>query len=123
MVAGYVNGLSGLSVMPDHLQHLGVVKRLFPLIVSGAKTSTIRWGEQRVHPGLLQFNCDEDPSQTIVVNVVRCTDTPLADAASFVGRADEWPDDIMLAGMREHYPKITLADIVQVVEFEPPPPI
>ncbi len=102
----------------DHLQHLGVVKRLFPLIVSGVKTSTIRWREQRVRPGPLQFQCDEDPSQMVVVTVTRCTDMPLTDAAGFVGRADEWPDEVMLAGMREHYPEIRLSDIVQVVEFE-----
>jgi len=106
--------------MSDYLQQLGVVKRLFPLIVSGDKTSTIRWREQRIQHGPLQFNCDEASSQSIVVKVVRCTDMPLADAASFVGRADEWPDDVMLAGMREHYPEIKLSDIVQVVEFEPP---
>jgi hypothetical protein len=45
---------------------------------------------------------------------------PLSEAAAFVGRADEWPDAIMLEGMREHYPEIVLSDVVQVVEFKLP---
>jgi len=44
----------------------------------------------------------------------------LGEAAQFVGRAQEWPDAIMLEGMREHYPEIQLSSIVQVVEFAPP---
>jgi hypothetical protein len=42
---------------------------------------------------------------------------PLCDAASFVGREEDWPDSVMLAGMREHYPEIELTSIVQVIEF------
>ncbi len=44
---------------------------------------------------------------------------PLASVAAYLGKSDEWPDDVMLAGMREHYPGIELNDIVQVVEHEP----
>ncbi len=44
----------------------------------------------------------------------------MSEAASFVGRADEWPDEIMLEGMREHYPQIQLSSIVQVVEYKAP---
>jgi hypothetical protein len=56
----------------------------------------------------------------VVVEVFRCTDLPLSDAAAFVGRASEWPDDVMLAGMREHYPDIELSSAVQIIEFHPP---
>ena len=103
------------------MQSLGVVERLFPLILNGAKTSTIRWRERHIVPGPLRFICDEDPSQSAVVTVTRCTEMPLHDAASFLGKSHEWPDDVMLEGMREHYPDIELSSVVQVVEFECPP--
>lgn len=103
--------------MTDDLQSLDVVPRLFPLILGGAKTATIRWREIRVVPGPLRFRCGED---SVIVQVTRCTDMPLHAAASYLGRSADWPDAVMLAGMREHYPAITLADVVQVVEFLPP---
>ena len=106
--------------MSDSIQTLGVVDRLFPLIFSGEKTSTIRWGERSIVPGRLKFICDGEPGKFVEVEVFRCTEMPLSDAASFVGRANEWPDDVMLEGMREHYPEIQLSSIVQVVEFYPP---
>lgn len=45
---------------------------------------------------------------------------PLSEVASFVGKTDEWPDQIMLEGMREHYPEIKLSSIVQVIEYRVP---
>lgn len=108
--------------MVDDIQSLGVVARLFPQILSGEKTSTIRWHEQRIVPGPLRFVCDGNADQTVIVKVTRCTDMPLSQAASFVGMADEWPDAIMLDGMRAHYPAIQLSSIVQVIEYDPPVP-
>ena len=106
--------------MPRTVQSLGVVQRLFPLIVRGEKTSTIRWRERHIVPGPLIFINDGDPLQTVEVDVFRCTEIPLSEAASFVGRAQAWPDDVMLSGMRAHYPEIQLSSIVQIVEFRPP---
>jgi len=37
----------------------------------------------------------------------------------YLGRSEEWPDEVMLAEMREHYPNIERAEIVQVIEQEP----
>jgi hypothetical protein len=45
---------------------------------------------------------------------------PLSSAAAAVGRAEEWPKEVMLAGMREHYPEIEWNDSVQVVEHLTP---
>ena len=104
--------------MTEEPQRLAVVPRLFPEILSGAKTSTIRWRETRIVPGPLTFFNEADPDQTVAVTVTRCTDLPLSDAAAFVGRAEDWPDAVMLEGMREHYPEIALSSVVQVVEFE-----
>lgn len=103
--------------MSNQIQTLGVVDRLFPDILSGRKTSTIRWRERQITPGRLRFVCDGDTSKTADVEATRCTSMPLHEAAAFVGRAEEWPDDVMLKGMREHYPEIELTSIVQVVEF------
>jgi hypothetical protein len=110
----------GYGNMQQNTQVLGVVDRLFPQLLRGEKTSTIRWGEQHIRPGPLKFICEGDPAETVEVDVFRCTMMPLSEAASFVGMADEWPDQIMLAGMREHYPNIQLSSIVQVIEYTPP---
>jgi hypothetical protein len=106
--------------MKDSIQFLGVAARLYPLILSGEKTSTIRWQERHIVSGPLKFICDGDSSQTVEVEVYRCNDMPLSDAASFVGKADEWPDQAMLDGMREHYPEIEMLSIVQVIEYKLP---
>ncbi|KIC44996.1 hypothetical protein RA28_10860 [Ruegeria sp. ANG-S4] len=106
--------------MKQKSQRLAVVDRLFPFVLDGSKTSTIRWREQRVEPGVLTFFNLSDADQTVSVHVVKCTDMPLSEAAAYLGRAEEWPDDIMLDGMREHYPEIELSSVVQVIEFDPP---
>lgn len=102
------------------MQQLAVVARLFPLIISGQKTSTIRWQEPQIKPGPMVYVCEGDPAKRAVVLVTRCTCMPLAEAAAFVGNEDEWPDDVMLVGMREHYPEIELTDVVQVIEHSTP---
>lgn len=71
-------------------QSLRVVGRLFHAIARGEKTSTIRSREVRISSRSL----------------VRCTEVPLSDAAAVVGRADDWPHAIMLAGMGKSYPEI-----------------
>lgn len=101
------------------MQTLEIVGRLFPLILSGEKTSTIRFHESRIAPGPMRYVCGGDAGKSAVVNVVKCTDMPLASVAAYLGKTDEWPDDVVLSGMREHYPAIKLSDIVQVVEHEP----
>ena len=102
---------------PLPAQHLDVVGRPFPDILNGTKTHTIRWQEARADIGELIFTNVDDRSQQAIVQVTRCSDVPLRDAASLVGKQDIWPADVMLDGMRAHYPDITLDDTVQVVEF------
>lgn len=100
------------------MQYLDVAGRLFPDVLSGVKTNTMRWHETRIVPGsLMLINCD-DRTQTHLVQVTRCTDVALSQAAAWVGIEKEWPADKMLASMRSHYPEITLSDSVQVIEFE-----
>jgi hypothetical protein len=102
------------------MQSLKIADRLFPLVLSGEKTHTIRWRETRMRPGRMRYVCEGDPEKTAVVLVTRCSDVPLSQAAILVGKQDIWPDAIMLSGMREHYPDIELADTVQVVEHLTP---
>ena len=102
------------------MQSLIVVERLFPLILSGEKTSTVRWQETSIIPGYMTYICDTDPDSTALVWVTTCTDLPLSEVAAFLGKETEWPDAILLEGMREHYPNIELTDRVQVVEHLTP---
>jgi len=102
------------------IQKLDVVSRLFPLLLTGEKTSTIRFKEQRICPGPMTYWCDGDSSKTVTVWVHRCTDMPLVKVAEYLNRIDDWPDAIMLKGMREFYPDITMSDIVQVIEHLDP---
>lgn len=102
------------------MQELGVVARLFPLIEAGEKISTIRWRETSIVPGYMHYVCDGDANRIAIVWVTRCTDLRLSEAAAFVGRESEWPQEVMLPGMREHYPQIGWTDIVQVIEHLTP---
>ena len=102
------------------MQKLNVVERLFPLLLTGEKTSTIRFNEQRIRIGQLTYWCEGDSSKSVTVWVNRCTDMPLSNAAIYLNRVDDWPDDVMLKSMREFYPGIEISDIVQVIEhFDP----
>ncbi len=70
--------------------------------------------------GPMLFIHHEDPDHQVVVNVTKCTDLRLSDAAALIGREEEWPDAVMLKGMRAIYPEIQLDSIVQVIEFDAP---
>lgn len=102
------------------MQSLGVVPRLFPEIVNGEKRSTIRWREGPIEPGYMLYVCDGAPERTALVWVTAVTTMPLRDTAAYLGRQRDWPDDVMLDGMREHYPAITLDDAVEIVEHLTP---
>lgn len=77
-----------------------MVARLLPQILSGEKTSTIRFGERRILPGPMRYAHDDTPKRTVIVPEVRCADMPLF-------------------GMRAHYPDIELSDVVRVIEHAP----
>ena len=102
------------------MQKLDVVERLFPLVITGEKTSTIRFREQQIQIGSMAYWCEGNSARTVTVWVNRCNDMPLSEAAEFLGKAEEWPDEVMLEGMREHYSDIQLSDIVQVIEHYNP---
>ena len=102
------------------MQKLDVANRLFPLLLTGEKTSTIRFNEQRIRIGPMTYWCEGDSSKSVTVWVNRCTDMQLSEVAVYLNRVDDWPDDVMLNGMREFYPNIEISDTVQVIEhFNP----
>ncbi|MGF1552126.1 MAG: ASCH domain-containing protein [Paracoccaceae bacterium] len=101
------------------MRTLDLADRLWPALVAGEKRATIRWGEAPIRPGRLRF-VRQDAAASAVVEVRRVTRMALREAARFLGREADWPDDALLAGMREHYPAITLDDTVQVIEHGPP---
>ena len=72
------------------MQRLDVVGRLFPLILSGEKTSTIRWQEPRIKPGYMLYVNEDNPEQTIVVWVTQCTDMPLSNVSAYLDKKEEW---------------------------------
>ena len=109
-----------LPLETDRMQKLDVVERLFPLVLNGEKTSTIRFREQHIEVGPMVYWCEGNSSITSTVWVKCCTDMPLCEAAAFLGKTKEWPVDAMLEDMRTHYPDIQLTDIVQVVEHYTP---
>lgn len=70
--------------------------------------------------GLMRYVCVSDGTKTVDVMITKCTDMQLSAVASYLGKLDEWPDEIMLERMRRHYPEINLTDTVQVVEHSAP---
>jgi len=104
----------------DRHQQLSVVGRLFPAILDGSKTSTVRWNESPILPGVMKYVSDVPPHSSVDVMVTVCTSMPLSEAAAFLGRGTEWPATVMLTGMREHYADIELTDRVDVIEHLTP---
>ncbi|MBO6719306.1 MAG: ASCH domain-containing protein [Rhizobiaceae bacterium] len=102
------------------MQSLRVVGRLFPEILSGEKRATIRWREITIVPGFMRYIHDGDAGRTAIVYVTKCARLPLSQAASYLGREEDWSRDVMLSGMREHYPGINWDDEVQIVEHLSP---
>jgi len=98
------------------MQKLDVVAKLFPLVLSGEKTSTVRFREQRIQVGPMVYWCEGNSSEISTVWVTRCTDMALSEVTAFLGKTKEWPVDVMLEDMRVHYAGIQLKDIVQVIE-------
>ncbi len=110
----------GTNIKALIMQKLDVVDRLFPLVLTGEKTSTIRFRERDIQVGPMVYWCEGDSVRTAKVWVKRSTNMPLSEAARFLGKTEVWPDEVMLEDMREHYPSIQLSDIVQVIEHHNP---
>jgi len=97
------------------MQQLTLVPRLMPAVRCGEKTATVRWQEGDSKKGPLRRVNQQDPDDALVVWVTQVDTLLLRDVAAALGWQAEWPEAFMLAGMREHYPAITLSSEVQVI--------
>lgn len=102
------------------MQSLDSVPRLMADLRAGRKRYTIRWQEAPVRPGPLRYVNSSDAVDTVTVCVTRVITLPLSAVAAFLNKADEWPDQVLLAGMREHYPDIELGSQVEVIFHSAP---
>lgn len=97
------------------MQSLKIVPRLLPEIQSGLKTHTIRWREKKIVPGPMLYVNASDVSDKILVLVTKVEKMPLSAVAFYLGKQNEWTDDGLLLGMREHYPEIELDSVVDII--------
>lgn len=97
------------------MQQLTLVPRLVPDVRSGAKTSTIRWQEADIVTGPLKLVNEQDAGDTVIVWVTKIETLRLNEVAVRLGKEAEWPDAVLLEGMREHYPDIRLSSEVQLI--------
>lgn len=102
------------------MQRLGIVPRLLPDLRAGKKRHTIRWREAAIQPGPLRYVSTADLRESVTVNVTRVITLPLSAVAACLNKVDEWPDAVLLAGMREHYPDIELDSRVEVIFHSAP---
>ena len=79
------------------MQKLDVVARLFPLLITGEKTSTIRFREAQIHVGPMDYWCEGNPEKTVTVWVYNCSDMALSEVAAFLGKAEEWSDKVTVS--------------------------
>lgn len=97
------------------MQSLKIVSRLLPEVRSGLKTHTIRWREKKIVTGPMLYVNASDVSDKILVLVTKVEKMPLSAVAFYLGKQNEWTDDGLLLGMREHYPEIELDSIVDII--------
>ncbi|MDO6406887.1 ASCH domain-containing protein [Pantoea phytobeneficialis] len=102
------------------MQSLEIVPRLLPEVRSGKKRHTIRWQEREITSGPMLYVNAEDVSDMVIVWVTHVETMPLFSVAQHLGKIQAWPDDVLLAGMREHYPGIEMDSIVSVIHHLPP---
>ncbi|WP_337010988.1 hypothetical protein [Pantoea sp. AS142] len=97
------------------MQQLTLVPRLMPAVRGGEKTSTLRWQEAEIVTGPLRLVNLQDEADTVIVWVTCVETLCLSEVATRLGKEAEWPDAVLLEGMREHYPDIRLSSEVQLI--------
>ncbi|MBK0094307.1 hypothetical protein [Erwinia sp. S59] len=102
------------------MQNLEIVPRLLQDVRAGKKIHTIRWRERDIVPGPMLYVNVRDASDTIMVWVTHVEKMPLSVVAARLGKIADWPDAVLLSGMREHYPRIEMRSEVTVIYHMPP---
>lgn len=92
-------------------------KRYYDAVVSGAKTSSVRWGERvSAGPAILYFEDDDrPPMRGEILAVNRYSPTELTPERLRLSTSDSVED--FLAGLRQHYPSVPVGADVDVVDF------
>lgn len=57
----------------------------------------------------------QDENDAVIVSVTQVDTLRLSEVAAMLGKQEEWPDEVLLEGMREHYPEIRLSSEVQLI--------
>lgn len=102
------------------MQNLEIVPRLLPDIRAGRKLHTIRWREREIVPSPVLYVNVRDASDAVMVWVTHVEKMPLSAVAGRPGKTADWPDAVLLKGMREHYPRIEMNSGVVVIHHLPP---
>lgn len=65
--------------------------------------------------GPLRLVNQQDDTDAVIVWVTQVDTLRLSEVAATLGKKEEWPDEVLLEGMREHYPEIRLSSEVQLI--------
>lgn len=57
----------------------------------------------------------QDETDAVIVWVTQVETLRLSEVAATQGKQEDWPDEVLLEGMREHYPEIRLSSEVQLI--------
>ncbi|NCC21006.1 MAG: ASCH domain-containing protein [Alphaproteobacteria bacterium] len=100
----------------EHIQTLELADSLFPQVLAGEKTRTLRWREGEIRPGYLLYTSFDNPAWKALVWVTGCRDAPMNEMAPLY---DMSPEDLHKS-MQRHYPDIEIDSPVTLVEHLTP---
>lgn len=99
------------------LQRLELAKDLFPSVMNGKKTDTLRWNKEGPFElGFLEFYAEGNPSLKATVLV---TGLQKGNMAKFAPRYNMNAEQLT-ESMQKHYPDITIDAPMTLVEFMSP---
>jgi hypothetical protein len=97
-------------------QRLELPDSLFPDLMRGAKTDTLRWNEGKIELGYLEFFSAKNPDLTALVIVTGTRKGSMADFA----KSNKMTVDQFMATMQKHYPDIKPDAKITQIEFMSP---
>lgn len=118
MPACFANRLPTCKTIPmaDDIQKLELADDLFPALMRGEKTNTLRWQEGPVQTGYLLFYATHNPDWRAVVWVTGVQACPMNEIAPFYTMS---PEELHKAMLR-HYPDIEInSDILFIEHLSP----
>lgn len=98
------------------LQRLELADDLFPDLMSGKKTDTLRWNEGDIELGYLEFYSAGNIGKRATVLVTGIRKGTLESFAKHYSMTA----DALVTKMKKHYPDITASDKMTLIEFMSP---